>query len=205
MATVAGYVRVSTEEQRQEESHIRQRERLEQWAANADHDLTIFEDIAVSGQSDSRPEYEAMMDRVRAGEFEMVVVRELSRFGRSLQRVLRDIEVLDEHGTEFKTLDGQAQLDTSTAQGKLLFQIIGAFNEFWANLARERAQEEIERRRAEGEPIGRPPKADAEAREEAQEWREKGLSYGEIQTLLREVHDVEVDRSTVYRYCQRAE
>jgi len=65
---VAGYIRVSTEQQRDEGSHENQRDRLETWADRHDHELTIFEDIAISGQADDRPEYEAMMSQL--GEYD---------------------------------------------------------------------------------------------------------------------------------------
>lgn len=194
----AGYVRVSTKQQKEDGSHENQRDQLEEWADRNDHDITFFEDIAISGQSDDRPKYHEMMDRL--DEFDAVVVRELSRFGRNLRKVLDDVERLDEEGVDFITLSGD--LDTSTAQGKLLLQVKGAFDEFWANLAAERANEMVERRREQGKPIGRPKKLDDEQIEEVREWREKDLSYGMIQTLVKEKHGIEVDTSTLYRYCK---
>lgn len=197
---VAGYVRVSTEIQMEEQRHVKQRERLEEWAAREDHDIEIFEDIAISGQSEDRPEYEEMMARCLDGEFDAVAVRELSRFGRSLQQVLRDVEELKKHDVEFISLT--ESFDTSNAMGKAMMQMIGVFNEFWANLARERAQENVERRREEGKPIGRPKKLDEEQREQVREWHEMGLGYSSIVPLVEDAYGVEVDRSTIYRYCQ---
>ena len=198
---VAGYVRVSTEQQKEEGSHENQRERLQEWADREDHDLELFEDIAISGQSDEREGYDELMER--AEEFDAIVVRELSRFGRSLRPMLNDIADLREHDTDFISL--KEDLDLSTAQGSLFFNIITAFNQFWADLARERAEEMVERRREQGKPIGRPTKLDDEKIEEVREWREKGLSYGEIQTLVEEIHGVNVNESTIYRYCNKEE
>ena len=196
---VAGYIRVSTEQQREEGSHDRQRERLETWANRHGHELTVFEDIAISGQSDDRPEYEAMMDRL--DEWDAVAVRELSRFGRSLQTVLRDIERLQAHDVDFISVT--ESFDTSDAMGKAMMQMIGVFNEFWANLARERAQAEVERRRENGEPIGRPKKLQSpDAIEDLLEWRELGLSYAKIATLIEDGYGVELHRDTVRRYVE---
>lgn len=196
---VAGYIRVSTEQQRQENSHERQRERLQEWADRNGHGIELFEDIAISGQSNERPEYEAMMDTASSGEFDAVAVRELSRFGRSLQQVLQDIERLQEHEVEFVSVT--ESFDTSSAMGKAMMQMVGVFNEFWANLARERAQENVERRREEGKPIGRPKKLGGDELEQVREWREMGLSYGDIATLVEDGFGVSVDQSTIYRYC----
>ena len=195
---VAGYIRVSTEQQREEGSHDNQREQLEEWADRKDHELTIFEDIAISGQSDEREDYEELMER--AEEFDAIVVRELSRFGRSLRKVLNDVHDLAERDVDFISI--KDQFDTSTAQGKLMMHMIGAFNQFWADLARERANEMVQRRREQGKPIGRPKKVDDEQLEDVLGWHERGMSYNEIAVLLREIHGVDVDRTTVYRYCK---
>jgi len=195
---VAGYVRVSTEQQRDEGSHQNQRDRLKTWADRHGHDLTIFEDIAISGQADDRPEYEAMMDALEA--YDAVAVRELSRFGRSLQRVLRDIERLQEEDVEFISVT--EDFATDSAMGKAMLQMIGVFNEFWANLARERANEMVERRREQGEPIGRPRKVDDDTMAQIREWRESGLSYSAIATLVEDIIGEPIDQSTIYRYCQ---
>jgi len=197
---VAGYVRVSTEQQKEDGSHVRQREQLEGWADRKDHDLTLFEDIAISGQSNDRPEYDDMIARACAGEFDAVAVRELSRFGRSLQQVLRDIDRLDDNDVQFISLT--ESFDTSSAMGEAMLGMIGVFNQFWADLARERAKREAERRREAGEPLGRPKKLNDEQRDQVREWHEMGLGYSAIVPLVEDAYGVDVDRSTIYRYCQ---
>jgi DNA invertase Pin-like site-specific DNA recombinase len=195
---VAGYVRVSTEQQKEEGSHETQREQLAEWAARHDHEIEFFEDIAISGQSDERPAYDEMMSRL--DEFDLVAVRELSRFGRSLQRVLRDIEQLDDAGVEFTSIT--EDFSTDSAMGTAMLQMIGVFNEFWANLARERAHENVQRRRESGEPIGRPRKLDDEQIAQVREWHDMGLGYASIAPLVEDAYGVEVSESTIYRYCQ---
>ncbi len=198
---VAGYIRVSTKQQKQEGSHERQRDRLKDWADRNDHALDIYQDIAISGQSDDRPAYEEMMTAVKDGGYGAVAVRELSRFGRSLQQVLGDIETLDEHDVEFISIS--ESFDTSSAMGTAMLQMIGVFNEFWANLARERAKEMVERRKAEGKPVGRPRKVDDETLEQIREWDDAGLSYSDIATLVEDIIGEPIDSSTVYRYCNQ--
>jgi len=195
---VAGYVRVSTEQQKAEGSHETQREQLAEWAGRKGHDLEVFEDIAISGQSDDRPAYDDMMDRL--DEFDLVAVRELSRFGRSLQQVLRDIERLDEHGVEFTSIT--EDFSTDSAMGTAMLQMIGVFNEFWANLARERAHENVQRRRESGEPIGRPRKLNEEQIDQVREWHDMGLGYGAIVPLVEDAYGIDVSETTIYRYCR---
>lgn len=195
---VAGYIRVSTKQQKEDGSHETQREQLAEWADREGHEITFYEDIAISGQSDEREAYEEMMSSL--DEFDAVVVRELSRFGRNLRKVLDDVEELDENDIDFITLSGE--FDTSTAQGKLLLQVKGAFDEFWSNLAQERANEMVERRREQGKPIGRPKKLTEEQIEQVREWNDMGLGYSSIPPLVEDAYGVNVDKSTIYRYCQ---
>jgi len=82
-----------------------------------------------------------------------------------------------------------------------MLQMIGVFNEFWANLARERAKEMVERRKVEGKPVGRPRKVDDDTLEQIREWHEAGLSYSDIATLVEDIIGEPIDQSTIYRYC----
>lgn len=208
MAQAAGYVRVSTEKQRENESHKNQRERLKIWARENGHDLTVYEDIAISGQSDEREAY----DRLMGGEYQdydIVVVRELSRWGRDLQRILGHIEEMNQNDVDFVSLK-EDTIDTTSAQGQLFLQIIGAFNEFWANVARERAEEMVQRKREKGEKLGRPKKFSEDEIEQVREWKSSGMSYGQIKLLVEkgvdpfEMGDT-ISRSALYRYCQQQE
>jgi len=136
----------------------------------------------------------------RLDEFDLVAVRELSRFGRSLQQVLRDIERLDEHGVEFTSIT--EDFSTDSAMGTAMLQMIGVFNEFWANLARERAHENVQRRRESGEPIGRPRKLSEDQIEQVREWHDMGLGYASIVPLVEDAYGIEVSDTSIYRYCQ---
>jgi DNA invertase Pin-like site-specific DNA recombinase len=195
---LAGYIRVSTEKQKREGSHEQQRSRLEDWADTHGHAITLYEDIAISGQAAERDAYDHLLDD--AQQYDAIIVRELSRFGRSLQQVLNDIDDLHDDGVDFISL--KENIDLTTAQGKLFLNIIGSFNQFWADLARERANEMVQRRREEGQPIGRPKKLNADELDQVYEWREKGLSYGEIATLAEEIYETDITRQTIYRYCK---
>jgi DNA invertase Pin-like site-specific DNA recombinase len=197
--TAAAYIRVSTEQQKDEESHIRQRDRMADWADDNNVDISFYEDIAISGQSDERDAYDELMDSFE--EFNYVVVRELSRFGRDPVSVLNDVEEIAEtEGVEFVSVT-EPMLDTTSAHGKLMVRLIASINGFHADLRREQAQRMVERRKEKGLPVGRPTKLDDMQLEEVYEWREKGLSYSAIATLVEDIHNISIDESTIYRYC----
>jgi len=203
---VAGYVRVSTEQQQEKDSHERQAERLKEWADSRDDEIDIYQDIAISGQDPSREKYQELMGDPSEDslgtvtEYDALAVREMSRFGRSLQQVTKDIERLNEAGVDFVSL--KEDIDMTTAQGKLLLHIIAAFNQFWSDWSRQRAIEYAERAREDDDLLlGRPKKLGEEQREQVREWHEMGLGYSAIVPLVKDAYGVEVDRSTIYRYC----
>lgn len=197
---LAGYIRVSTKHQKKNDSHIRQREKLSEWADRKGHDITFFEDIAVSGQSKNREAYDEMMNRI--SEFDGVVVRELSRFGRTMKQVLEDVEKLGRNDIDFISL--RENFDTSSAQGKLLFHVIASFNQFWADMARERTTELIEKKKENNEGWGRPKKLPPEKiRELVRDREQYGLSYNKLAMMYQQyADDGNLHRSTVKRYVE---
>jgi DNA invertase Pin-like site-specific DNA recombinase len=199
---VAGYVRVSTEQQREEGSHKNQRQRLEDWAEREDHDIDIYQDIAISGQSDEREDHQDLMANL--DDYDAVVVRELSRWGRSLQKTLNDIDQLDQKDVGFISLT-ERNIDTTTPDGRLLLNIKGALDQYWSDIAQERAREAAQRRKEQGKPVGRPKKLTEEQREQVREWNEMGLGYSSIVPLVEDAYGVKVDKSTIYRYCNETE
>lgn len=195
---VAGYVRVSTEQQREEGSHERQRERLEEWADREGHSIDIYEDIAISGQSEEREAHAELMDNL--AEYDAVVVRELSRWGRSLQKTLNDIDELDDRDVGFISLT-EKNIDTTTPDGRLLLNIKGALDQYWSDIAQERAREVAQRRKEQGLQVGRPRKLNDEQIEQVREWHDMGLGYASITTLVEDAFGVDVSDTTIYRYC----
>lgn len=202
--TVAAYVRVSTQQQRDDESHIKQRERIQEWADRSGHDdIEWFEDIGISGQSDDRSGYGELMDSF--GEFDAVVVRELSRFGRDPLTVLQDIEEIVESETEFVSIT--EDFDTSSAMGKAFVRIVAVINGMYADLRSEQAQAAAERRKEQGLPVGRPRKLDDEHLREVLDLREKGVSYQAIARVVesRPSGPESISRETIRRYCDEAD
>jgi DNA invertase Pin-like site-specific DNA recombinase len=87
----AVYVRVSTEAQRtdSQEQELRRYCRQRGW-----NNLTFFAD-RISGATASRPELDKLMQRVRAGEVERLVVYKLDRLGRSLTHLALILDELN--------------------------------------------------------------------------------------------------------------
>jgi len=132
-----GYVRVSTKGQVKTPGGIKaQEEQIKKWCEVHSHKLLkIHSDPGISS-IDKRPGFEKMMKELEAKKAEGVVVTKLDRFGRSVQDLVLHISKLQSEEQHFISIGDS--LDTSTANGRLLFHILAAFAEFERDIIRER-------------------------------------------------------------------
>ncbi len=113
----------------------------------------IYKDKA-SGKKDTRPGLEACLKALRKGD--VLVVWKLDRLGRSLKHLVTTVEELQSRGVGFRVLSGEgANIDTTTASGKLVFGIFAALAEFERQLIRERTIAGLKAARARGRKGGR--------------------------------------------------
>ena len=116
----------------------------------------IYQDFS-SGKNDNRQGLIACLKAVRKGD--TLIVWKLDRLGRNLKHLVDTVHDLSSKGVDFKVLSGQgAQIDTATAQGKLVFGIFAALAEFERDLISERTKAGLEAARARGRNGGAPYK-----------------------------------------------
>lgn len=140
--TLIGYARVSTDEQDTA---------AQQDALRAQGCSVIFEDKA-SGASKERPSLARALERVGKGDT-LLVVR-IDRLARSLAHLLEIVEILRAKGAYFRSINDP--IDTSSAQGMLMTQMLGAFAEFERALIRERTRAGLKAAVARGARPGNP-------------------------------------------------
>lgn len=87
---------------------------------------------------------------------DQLVVTKLDRLGRSLEHLIELSRQLQQRGVDLVVLD--QGIDTSTAVGRLFFQIIGAIAEFEHALMSERTMDGLAAARARGRTGGQKPK-----------------------------------------------
>ena len=148
---VAIYVRNSTNEERQNPQT--QLKPLKERCVREDWDFEVFQEFA-SGAKESRPELDKMLQRIRAKEFDAVLVWRLDRLGRSLKHLLQLVEEFKKKDVKFISLT--EGFDTTTSHGELFFSIAGAFAQFERRLIQERVNAGLERAKSEGKKLGRP-------------------------------------------------
>jgi len=108
----------------------------------------------VSGQKEQRPGLESCLKALRKDD--TLIVWKLDRLGRSLKHLVNTIQDLTAKKISFKVLTGQgANIDTTTANGKLIFGIFAALAEFERELISERTKAGLASARARGRKGGR--------------------------------------------------
>jgi len=181
MTTLIGYARVSTADQNAQ---------LQIDALMAAGCVKVYTDKA-SGSLANRPELDKMIDGLRSGE--VVVAWRLDRLGRSLKNLIVLVEDLAVKDVGFRSLS--ESIDTTTANGKLFFSLMGALAEFERDLVRERTMAGLEAARARGRVGGRPPVMTAEKIAVARQMYE-----AKQHTVEAIAKTIGVSRKTVYRH-----
>jgi DNA invertase Pin-like site-specific DNA recombinase len=113
----------------------------------------IYYDKA-SGKKEERVGLENCLKSLRAGD--TLVVWKLDRLGRNLKHLINIVQDLITRKVGLKVLTGQgANIDTTTANGKLIFGIFAALAEFERELISERTKAGLASARARGRKGGR--------------------------------------------------
>lgn len=118
----------------------------------------LYHDLA-SGRHDDRPGLAACLKALQPGN--TLVIWKLDRLGRDLRHLVLTFEDLRARNVDLEVLTGAgAQIDTTTANGRLAFGIFAAFAEFERELIAERTRAGLAAARARGRLGGRPRKMD---------------------------------------------
>ena len=151
-------------------------------------DLTYSEHA--SGKKADRQELANAMKALRAGD--TLVVWRLDRLGRSLPDLIATINELAERGIAFESVT--EAIDTTTAAGKLVFNIFASLAEFERHLISERTRAGLAAGRARGRMGGRPPALTPKQLREA-----RLLLTDPEATVTAVAERYEVSRSTLYK------
>lgn len=187
-----GYGRVSTRDQHPDAQY----DALA--AAGCDQ---IFLDV-VSGKLARRPELDrALLSANRAGD--QIVVTKLDRLGRSLEHLIELSNTLSARGVDLVVLD--QGIDTSTAVGRMFFQILGAIAEFEHALMSERTMDGLAAARARGRTGGQKPKlGPRQVALAAAMYAELGPDGKRRYTVAQIAAEFGVTRPTIYRHLSAA-
>ena len=153
----------------------------------------LYQDRA-SGKLDDRPGLVACLKALRKGD--LLILWKLDRLGRDLRHLVNTIQDLLDKGVGFKVLAGQgAEINTTTASGKLVFGIFAALAEFERELIRERTIAGLAAARARGRKGGRRFSLTKAQVRLAQ------VAMGKKETVVGDLcKELGITRPTIYRY-----
>ena len=175
-----GYARVSSNEQ----DTLAQVKALKSAGCN-----TIFREKASGGRWD-RPELQRLLSQIRKGD--VVVVWKLDRLSRSLRDVITIMDQLQEHKAGFRSLT--EAIDTTTAAGRMMMQMVGSFAEFERAMLRERTMAGLKAARKEGRIGGRPSKLKTQQQQEILRLVKRGHKTAAQVARLFNVHPSTISR-----------
>ena len=117
--------------------------------------VTVLKEKA-SGALSGRRQRRKAMHKAKSGECDVIVVTELSRWGRSLKDLMDTVDHLREWGCDI-VIANMPQLDTTVPMGRLLFQVTGAIAEFERELTVERIKSSLALRKHKAKEAGIKP------------------------------------------------
>jgi DNA invertase Pin-like site-specific DNA recombinase len=160
------YLRVSTADQ----TTLNQEIELKKYCDRENFEIyNIYRDEGVSGAKTSRPELDKMLQDMRTKCFDAIIVWKFDRLGRSTAHLLQVLEELKNR--KVRLIATSQNIDTSTPMGEFFFTILAGFSQMERELIRERIKLGLERRKSQGNILGRPKGSKDKA------YRKKGGYY----------------------------
>lgn len=143
-------------------------------------DHVIYEDENQSGVKSSRPALDRMMNDVRGGLIEKVIVYSFSRYARSVTHLLRALEEFKKTNVGFVSIT--ESIDTNTPLGSAVFTILGAVAQLERDLIAERVRNGLANAKAKGVRLGRAKTRDGDL---IRKLRASGMTYRQISQIAK--------------------
>ena len=158
--------------------------------------LEIVKEISDEGISgakgrDQRKGFDDLIKGAVRKEFDIILVWDVSRLGRSLKHLVSFLE--DVQSAKCDLYIHQSGIDTSTASGKMMFGMLSVFSEFERSLIRERVIAGQQRAKSEGKHIGRKSNLTDGVRTAVYQLRQNNVPIKRI------AKDLQIGVGTVYK------
>jgi len=152
-----GYVRVSTDQQADNGASLEvQRCKIEAAAELQDLELvSVIVDAGESAKTLRRPGAQELLELVDSGEVETVIIYKLDRLTRSVRDLGDLLERFERKGVALVSVS--ESLDTGTAAGRLVLNVMGAVGQWEREAIAERTREALQAKKAKGERVGTIP------------------------------------------------
>ena len=107
------------------------------WVALSD----MYDDGGLSGGTMERPALKRLLEDIKAGKVQIVVVYKVDRLTRSLADFAKIVDIFDAHNASFVSVT--QQFNTTTSMGRLTLNMLLSFAQFEREIAGERIRDKI--------------------------------------------------------------
>ncbi len=135
-----------------------------------------------------------VQDKMRAGD--TLIVDSVGRLGRTTKELIILLDFLKVKGIDFVSL--KEKIDTSSAMGQALMQIVAILKQMEVEILRERTMEGLKSAKARGRNGGRPTGSYNKTKAAA-----AAHQYGKGNSVNKIVNDLKISTSTLYEYLRR--
>ena len=144
----AVYTRKSSEEGLEQSfnSLHAQREACESYIQSQTHEgwvvsATAYDDGGYSGGNVERPALNQLIEEIKQGNVDVIVVYKVDRLSRSLADFVRLVDLFDQHSVSFVSVT--QQFNTSSSMGRLTLNVLLSFAQFEREVTSERIRDKI--------------------------------------------------------------
>jgi site-specific DNA recombinase len=100
-----------------------------------------YDDGGFSGGNTERPALQRLLEDVRAGKVQVIVVYKVDRLTRSLADFAKLVDLFDAHSVSFVSVT--QQFNTTTSMGRLTLNVLLSFAQFEREVTSERIRDKI--------------------------------------------------------------
>ena len=159
-------------------------------------EIIVDEGISGSGEkTDKRDGYNSVLNMIKDGELDTLVVISISRWGRNLGEIYNSVQLMEKKGVKFLSI--KENVDTSSIYGRFTLSLLGSLYEMELELIKERVRDTLKVKKENGKvysptPFGFDRNGDdlVENKKEKRILRkmlrlkENGYSYGDLSKYL---------------------
>jgi DNA invertase Pin-like site-specific DNA recombinase len=113
-----------------------------------------YDDGGFSGGNTERPALKKLLEHIKLGYIDMVVVYKIDRLTRSLYDFSKMVDLFEQHSTSFVSVT--QQFNTSTSMGRLTLNVLLSFAQFEREISGERIRDKIAASKKKGMWMGGP-------------------------------------------------
>jgi site-specific DNA recombinase len=156
---IVGYARVSTGEQADTGCSLdAQQHKLKLYAELHGHELVeVIVDAGVSASTLNRPGVQRALAMLTDGTCDGLLVYKIDRLTRSVRDLGKLIDEYFSESSPGELLSVRDSIDTSTATGRLMLNLLGSVAQWEREVIAERTREVLQHKRAKGERVGSVP------------------------------------------------